>query len=112
MSPEISNKLLTLEMDHRAILRGIWRRHKLLMLCVFFGLTLPAIVLLYYISRPVYVSQTTISVEPTMLDQMPQFREFTRRDSVATVLVLLRSVPFAELVVDALPRESFDEFIG
>lgn len=90
----------------------MWRRYKLLVTAIFFGLAIPALALLHYTSRPAYVSQATIAVEPSLLDQMPQFREFARRESVATLLVLLKSRSFGEAVVEALPKEGFEELIA
>lgn len=99
------------ELNHLEILRGIWRRRKLLVTGIFFILVTSLLVVIYLTSRPAFVSKATISLESSPLDRVPQFTDFGRRDNVQTLLFLMRSRSFAEAVVEALPRDSFEELI-
>jgi len=98
-------------LDYMAILRGITRRHKRLVAIIFFGLAIPLLTVVYLTSRPLYVSIATIAIESSPLDQSPLFKDLTRKDTIATYLVLLNSRSFTETVVEALPKESFEELI-
>ncbi len=103
---------LSLEnLDYMAILRGIWRRHKRLVVIIFLALAIPSLTVVYLTSRPLYVSTATIAIESSPLDQSPLFKDLTRRDTIATYLVLLKSRSFSEGVVEALPKESFEELL-
>ncbi len=98
-------------LDYMAILRGIWRRHKRLVAVIFFALAIPSLAFVYFTSRSLYVSTATIAIESSPLDQSPPFKDLTRKDTIATYLVLLSSRSFTEAVVDALPKESFEELL-
>lgn len=98
-------------LDYMAILRGIGRRHKRLVVAVFFGLAIPMLIVVYFTSRTFYVSTATIAIESSPLDQSPLFKDLTRKDTIATYLVLLKSRSFTEGVVEALPKESFEELL-
>jgi len=99
-------------LDYIAILRGIARRHKRLVALIFFVLAIPLLTVVYLTSRAFYVSTATIAIEPSVLDQTPLFRDLLRKDSVATYLILLKSRSFSEGVIEALPRESFEELLS
>ncbi len=100
------------DLNHLEILRAIWRRRKLLVSGIFICLATSFLVVIYFTNQPAYVSKATIALEPSVLDKMPQFMEFAKRDNnVNTLLVLLRSQSFAEAVVEGLPRESAEELI-
>jgi capsular exopolysaccharide synthesis family protein len=94
-----------------AILRGIARRHKRLVAAIFLGLAIPLLTLVYLTSRPIYLSVATIAIESSLLDQSPLFKDLARKDTIATYLVLLNSRSFTETVVEALPKESFEELL-
>ena len=94
-----------------AILRGITRRHKRLVAIIFLALAIPSLTLVYLTSRPLYVSIATIAIESSVLDQSPLFKDLARKDTIATYLVLLNSRSFTETVVEALPKESFEELL-
>ena len=97
--------------DHQAILRGILRRHKTLVAAIFLGLAIPLLVGLYFISRPLYLSTATISIETSTLEQIPFFKELPKKDNIANHMVLLKSRSLGEAVIDALPKESFEELL-
>jgi capsular exopolysaccharide synthesis family protein len=97
--------------DHIAILRGVWRRHKRLVGGIFLGLAVPLLALVYLFSQPLYESLATIAIDSPPVEQIPLLRELPRRDSVATQQILLRSRSLAEGVVEALPKESFEELL-
>jgi capsular exopolysaccharide synthesis family protein len=97
--------------DQAAILRGVWRRHKRLVTGIFFGLAIPLLALVHFTNQPLYVSSATIGIESSQLDQIPLFRELPRKDNIATHLILLKSRSLSEGVVEALPKESFQELI-
>src|SRR3990172_302939 len=94
-----------------AILRGISRRHKRLVAIIFFVLAIPSLAVVYLTSRPLYVSLATIAIESSPLDQSPLFKDLARKDTIVTYLVLLNSRSFTETVVEALPKESFEELL-
>ena len=98
-------------LDYMAILRGIARRHKRLVAAIFFGLAIPLLTILYLTGRTFYVSVATIAIESSPLDQTPLFKDLTRKDTIATYLILLNSRSFTEGVVEALPKESFEELL-
>ena len=98
-------------LDYMAILRGIGRRHKRLVAAIFLGLAIPSLPVVYLTSRTFYVSIATIAIESSPLDQSPLFKDLTRKDTIATYLVLLKSRSFTEGVVEALPKESFEELL-
>ena len=97
--------------DHQAILRGILRRHKKLMTAIFLGLAIPLLVGLYFTKRPLYLSTATISIEASTLEQIPFFKDLPHKDNIATHMVFLKSRSLGEAVIEALPKESFDELI-
>lgn len=105
------NTSLTENLDYMAILRGIWRRHKRLVAIIFLSLAIPLLIGVYFTSRTFYVSLATIAIESSPLDQSPLFKDLTRKDTIATYLVLLKSRSFSEGVVEALPKESFEELM-
>ena len=98
-------------LDYIAILRGIARRHKRLVAGIFVAIAAPLLALVYFSSRPLYVSTATIAIESSRLEQLPFFREQPMRDSIATHTVLLKSRSLAEGVIEALPKESFEELL-
>jgi polysaccharide biosynthesis transport protein len=98
-------------LDTQAIFRGLWRRHKLLMAFLLFGILLPGLVLVFWTTRPSYVSTASIAIESSPLEQMALVKDAPRRDTVETALALLRSRSVAEAVVEALPRETMEELL-
>jgi capsular exopolysaccharide synthesis family protein len=98
-------------LDYLAILRGIARRHKRLISIVFFAVAIPLLTVVYLTNQTFYVSTATIAIESSVLDQTPLFRDLVRKDTIATYLVLLKSRSFTEGVVEALPKESFEELL-
>lgn len=98
-------------LDYMAILRGIARRHKRLVAAIFFLLAIPMLTVVYLTSRTFYVSSAIIALESSLLDQTPIFRDLARKDTIATYLILLNSRSFTEAVVEALPKESFEELL-
>jgi polysaccharide biosynthesis transport protein len=97
--------------DYMAILRGIWRRYKILVVGIFLGVAIPLLVVVYYTNSPMYVSTATISIEPSVFEQLPFMRELPRRDTIASHMVLLKSRSLTLAVIEALPRESFEELL-
>ncbi len=97
--------------DFRAIFRGVWRRHKLLTIVIFFVVAIPLFGFVYLSAKPEYVASATIVIETSVLEQLPLFRDMPRRENVAAHLALLRSRALAEAVVEALPTESRDELL-
>jgi polysaccharide biosynthesis transport protein len=106
-----AGRLKQTTLDVAAILRGIWRRHKLLLLGLFLGLALPLGGYVYWTSVPLFVSTSTIVIEPSPLD-VGVARDLPRRDNIATYAVILKSRSLSEAVVEALPKESFDELLA
>ena len=98
--------------DYLAILRGIWRRHKLLVATTFLGIALPLLAVVYYTTAPLYLSQALISVEPSALSQIPFLREPPRDDAIASQLVLLKSRSLSEAVIEALPKDTLAELLA
>ena len=105
-------KQRTDSLDTQAILRGVWRRHKRLVTAVFLGLAIPSLVVVYKTNRPLYVSTATISVESSPLESIPFFKEIPKKDDIATHIALLKSRSLSEGVVEALPKESFEELLN
>jgi succinoglycan biosynthesis transport protein ExoP len=99
-------------LDQQAIFRGIVRRHKRLVVGVFLVLALPLLWVIYVTSQPLFVSNATIAIEPSPLEQIPFFKDIPQKDSIATNLSLLNSRSLGEAVINALPRESFDELLS
>ncbi len=99
-------------LDYAAILRGIWRRHKLLVAAVFLGLAIPPLLVVVHYSNktPLYVSTGTIDIQPPF-GQNPFFKDTPSNDNIATTLALLRSRTLSEGVIEALPKESFNELV-
>ena len=62
-----------------------------------------------YASTPLYVSSAMINVESSVLDQMPQFTAFARRERTGALLLLLRDRSFLEAVADTLSKDSREE---
>ena len=50
-------------LDYAAILRGIVRRHKRLVVGIFLAIAAPSLAMVSFTSRPLYVSTATISIE-------------------------------------------------
>ncbi len=98
-------------LDYAAILRGVWRRHKRLTLAIFLGLAIPLLGVVYYSSKPPYVSTATITIESSSVEQIPFLREAPKTENIETHLALLKSRSLSEGVVEALPRESFDKLL-
>ena len=99
-------------LDHVAILRGMWRRHKLFILLIFLALAAPLLAVMYVTSEPLYLSTATIAIESSTMEKVPIFRDWPRKDSIAIDLVLLNSRSLSEGVADALPKESFEELVN
>ncbi len=102
----------TESLDYVAILRGIWRRHKLLVAAIFLGLAIPFLTEVYLTSKPLYVSEATINLESSAFEQIPFLREAPGPDSIANRVALLKSRSLSEGVIEALPKESFDELVN
>jgi capsular exopolysaccharide synthesis family protein len=100
------------DVDYMAILRGMWRRHKMLATLVFAAIAAPGLLFVYMTSIPMYASRATISIEPAGLGQIPFVTEPSRRDTIATHMVLLRSRSLAEAVLEALPKDSQEELVA
>jgi capsular exopolysaccharide synthesis family protein len=98
--------------DYLRILRGVWRRHRLHMTLIFLAIALPGIAALKYVSTPLYVSTAMINVESSVLDQMPQFTAFARRERTGALLLLLRDRSFLEAVADTLSKDSGEELVA
>ena len=102
------------------LLRGMWRRHKLLMAAIFVGVSIPLLAVIYITDRTVYISSATLSVETSLIDQLPSMSNsmsnskelLTRRDTVASFIVLLTGRSVGEDVVRALPNETFGELLA
>jgi hypothetical protein len=56
--------------NYMAILRGVWRRHNILMAGIFLGIAAPILLVVYSTYRPLYVSQATISIESSVFGQL------------------------------------------
>jgi polysaccharide biosynthesis transport protein len=100
------------EVDYVAILRGVWRRHKVLVVGVFFGIAVPGLLFAHFTNTTLYVSKAVISIEPSGLAQIPFLKEPPRRDQIMTYMVLLKSHSLSEAVLEALPKESYDELLA
>jgi capsular exopolysaccharide synthesis family protein len=100
-----------LDFDYIALLRGVWRRHKLLIAVTFLGIALPAALVAYWTVTPVYISKAMISIEPSPIVQHPFVKDPPRKETIATHLVLLKSRSLAEGVIDALPQDGLRELI-
>jgi capsular exopolysaccharide synthesis family protein len=98
--------------DFLRILRGVWRRHRLHMTLIFLGIALPGIAVLRLASTPLYVSSAMINVESSVLDQMPQFTAFARRERTGALLLLLKDRSFLEAVADTLSKDSGEELVA
>ena len=92
------------DLDYVAILRGIWRRHKRLVVAIFLVVAVPSLTYVYVKSQTLYVSRGMISIEPSALAQLPFLRDAPRTDTIATHMVLLKSRSLSEAVVEALPK--------
>ena len=99
-------------LNYVAILRGVWRRHKLLVSATFLAIAIPALVLVSYTTSPLYESQAVISVEPSALSQIPFLREPPRIDAIASHLILLKSRSLSEAVIEALPKDTLAELLS
>ncbi|RPI07738.1 MAG: hypothetical protein EHM71_09885, partial [Zetaproteobacteria bacterium] len=99
--------------DYVAILRGIWRRHKKLVVLTFAALAGPMMLVLYLTRQPVYISKATVSIEPSAvaLAQISFAREALPKSVLASHMVLLKSRSLAESVMDAVPRETIDDLL-
>ena len=98
------------------LLRGMWRRHKLLMAAIFLGVSFPLLTAIYLTHRTTYISSATLSVETSLIDQIPGMSNgkdlLTRRDAVTSFVVLLKGRSVGEDVVHALPNETFGELLA
>jgi succinoglycan biosynthesis transport protein ExoP len=97
-------------LDHLAILRGIARRHKGRVVGIFLGIALPGLALISLTGQPQYVSTATIAIEPSAVQQV--LKDIPRNDNVAVNMVLLKSRSLGEGVLEALPKESFEELLA
>jgi len=104
-------KSLKDQLDYAAVLRGVWRRHKRLTLLAFLALAVPLLFLVYRISQPLYEATATIILDTTPVERLPYFRDVNKDNSVTYALVL-QSRSLSESVVEALPRESFEELVN
>ena len=100
------------DLDYVAILRGIWRRHKRLVVAIFLVVAVPSLTYVYVKSQTLYVSRGMISIEPSALAQLPFLRDAPRTDTIATHMVLLKSRSLSEAVIEALPKESLAELLA
>ncbi len=75
--------------DAQGILRGVWRRHKLLVIGLFLLLAIPGLVAVYYFNKPLYVSTGTVAVGASPIEQFALSRETPRPEGFATYLSLL-----------------------
>jgi capsular exopolysaccharide synthesis family protein len=82
------------------------------MAAVFLLIAIPGLAVVYHITRPIYVSTAIIAIESSPLEQLPFFKEQPRADRIANHLVLLKSRSLREGVLEALPKESFDELLS
>ncbi len=98
-------------LDVQAILRGLWRRHKLLMAGLLLGIVVPGLTLVLIAARPSFVSTAMIAIESSPLEQLALVKDAPRRDSVEIAMAYLKSRSVAEAVVESLPRESMDELL-
>jgi len=98
------------------LLRGMWRRHKLLMAVIFLGVSIPLLAAIYLTHRTTYISSAMLSVETSLIDQIPGMSNskdlMNRRDAVASFVVLLTGQSVGEDVVRALPNETFGELLA
>jgi polysaccharide biosynthesis transport protein len=99
-------------LDYVAILRGIWRRHKVLVATIFLVVAAPLLSYVYVKSQTLYVSRGMISIEPSALAQLPFLRDAPRSDTIATHMILLKSRSLSEAVIEALPKESMAELLA
>ncbi len=98
-------------LDAPAILRGMIRRHKRLMVAVFLGVTIPLVPWVSFNKPPIYESTATIIIEPSPASRIPNF-EFPGSGGMETAMIILVSRSLSEAVVEALPKESFDELLN
>ncbi len=98
--------------DYRGLVRGIWRRHKLLVVVVFLVIATPGLLFVYYTNTPLYLSRAMIAIEPAALSQLPFLREPPRRDTIAAHMVLLKSRSLTEGVLEALPQATYAELLA
>lgn len=101
-------------LDYLKLLKGIWRRRKLILLGVFSLLVAPLLIVAYYTTPPYYVSTATLAVETTPMELIPQVRELSSRQTnirsaVSTLIVHLKSRSLSAAVADALPLHSLEE---
>jgi len=97
---------------HGAILRGVYRRHKLLAIGVFLCLAIPSVAGVYLTANPLYESTATILLQPGPIIQLPNAAEQLNTDTITSALTLLKSRSVAEDVLQALPKESVDELLA
>jgi capsular exopolysaccharide synthesis family protein len=106
-------------LDYVKILRGVWRRQKRILLGLFVALAAPLLIVVYYTTPPLYVSSATLAVERPPMDLIPQVRDVsnkdmsnnlaTKKDTVSTLLIHLRSRSLSAAVADVLPTQSLQE---
>ncbi len=77
--------------------------------------SIPLLTAIYLTHRTTYISSATLSVETPLIDQIPGLSNgrdlLTRRDTVASFVVLLAGRSVREDVVRALPNETFGELL-
>jgi capsular exopolysaccharide synthesis family protein len=101
---------MTEQFDYLAIARGVWRRHKRLAAFTFLGLALPLLAIVYATSRPLFEATATIILDTAPVERLPYFRDVSRDNSMLYGFVL-KSRALSEGVIDALPKESFDDLV-
>lgn len=103
-------KSLKDQLDYSAVLRGVWRRHKRLTVLAFVAVAAPLLFLVYQISQPLFEASATIILDASPVERLPYFRDVNKDNSVTYALVL-QSRSLSEGVVEALPKESFQELL-
>lgn len=99
-------------LDYLRVARGMLRRQKRLMLGVFLLAAVPLVAYELWTAKPRYESSATILIEPSLVQQIPAFRDLVGKEVNVSVLVaILKSRSLAEAVLEAVPKESFDELI-
>ncbi len=101
-------------LDYVKILRGVWSRQKRILLGVFLALAAPLLILAHYTTPPLYVSTSTLSVERSPMELIPQVRDVSnnlsdKRDTVSILILYLRSRSLSAAVAEALPNQSLEE---
>jgi capsular exopolysaccharide synthesis family protein len=92
--------------------RGIWRRHKRLLVFTLAGALAALLPLAWYLSKepPRYRTSATVLLE-TRPDKIPLFQEFSPFRPLPVQLAILKSRSLAEGVLDSLPASSFQDLV-